>query len=93
MQTHQKKESIILFRKTDSYPTLEKKPDPDTTLEKKSDPLLTNNSTIKLCRSYGTIQYTVSLRSLVPFYIVSYFIKWVKISWTYSSDHLKRHAL
>ena len=35
-------------------------------------------------REYKAKIYTVCSKSLDPFYIVTYYIKWVKTSWTYS---------
>ena len=36
---------------------------------------------------YLLITYAVCPRSLVPFYIVTYYIKWLKTSWTYCSTN------
>ena len=33
--------------------------------------------------------FTICPRSSDPFYIVSYYIKWVTTSWTYSMSHYK----
>ena len=38
-----------------------------------------------VCDITRDLEYTVCLRSLDPFYIVSYYIKWVKTSGTYST--------
>ena len=35
---------------------------------------------------------TVCLRSLEPFYIVTYYMNWAKTSWTYSMQLCKVHA-
>ena len=50
---------------------------------------MSNGSYIFECLSTLLSLYTICPRSSDPFYVVSYYIKWVTTSWTHSTYHIE----
>ena len=62
---------------------------PKLYLVRMEDPQKPSSLKYSTPKKSGPILYTVCPRSSYPFYIITYYIKLVKISWTYSIVRLK----